>query len=245
MLLHGWGLNGAIWAGLVQDLSRSFAIYTVDLPGFGRSPFRGEAYSLNFLTEALMAHVPPRSVWIGWSLGGTLAMQVASRFPEYISGLILIAATPRFTSAKDWPWGVPVALFEDFERGVVESPEEALDRFASLLAHGDAKAKSVIREVRRRMFQFGPNDKEALLLGLRLLASTDLRLEASQIRCPVLVMLGETDRLVPASAAAPIFSLFSHGRGEVIPKAAHAPFLSYPEQSVRLISWFMDEHRFA
>jgi pimeloyl-[acyl-carrier protein] methyl ester esterase len=245
VLLHGWGLNGAIWEGLAQDLSRRLATCAIDLPGFGRSPPCGKTYSLDLLTKLLITQIPPHSLWLGWSLGGTLAMYAALRFPEQVSGLILIATTPRFTLASDWPWGVPPALFEDFEREVMEGPEQALNRFASLLAHGDTQAKSVIREVRKRMSQFGPGNREALLGGLQVLAGADLRSKAPQIRCPVLVLLGEVDKLVPVSAAAPLSSLFSHGRVEVIPGASHAPFLSCPERSAHLITGFIDEHLLA
>jgi pimeloyl-[acyl-carrier protein] methyl ester esterase len=199
-------------------------------------------YSLDFLTTLLAAHAPSPSIWLGWSLGGLLAMDAALRFPEQVAALILIAATPRFTSADDWPYGIPLALFRGFERSVMEHPEDALHRFASLLAYGGIKASAIARSMHERMSRFGSSDKRALLGGLKLLATTDLRSEAARIRCPALILLGENDALVPAHAAVPIHASFSKARTEMVPEAAHAPFLSHPEQTLSLILEFMDEH---
>jgi pimeloyl-[acyl-carrier protein] methyl ester esterase len=199
-------------------------------------------YSLDLLTTLLAAHAPSPSIWLGWSLGGLLAMDAALRFPEQVSALILIAATPRFTCADDWPYGIPLALFEGFERGVMRRPEDALHRFAALLARGGIKASAIARSMHERMSRFGSSDKRALLGGLKLLATTDLRSEVARIRCPALILLGENDALIPAHAAVPIHALFSKARTEMVPKAAHAPFLSHPEQTLSLILEFMDEH---
>ncbi len=37
VLLHGWGLNLRVWDGLADELSKSFRVITMDLPGHGRS----------------------------------------------------------------------------------------------------------------------------------------------------------------------------------------------------------------
>ena len=37
VLLHGWGMNGAVWQQTVAQLSEYFCVHVVDLPGFGHS----------------------------------------------------------------------------------------------------------------------------------------------------------------------------------------------------------------
>ena len=36
-LLHGWGLNGAVWDGIRDELAAHFTLHLVDLPGHGYS----------------------------------------------------------------------------------------------------------------------------------------------------------------------------------------------------------------
>ncbi|MDM8569389.1 alpha/beta fold hydrolase, partial [Thiotrichales bacterium HSG1] len=74
ILLHGWGFNNNIWDDIAVDLAKDWRVYQVDLPGHGKSPMCD--YSLSSLTEQLAASLPNDAVWIGWSLGGLLAMNI-------------------------------------------------------------------------------------------------------------------------------------------------------------------------
>ena len=40
VLLHGWGMNGAVWHGIAQELAAHYRLHLVDLPGFGNSPLQ-------------------------------------------------------------------------------------------------------------------------------------------------------------------------------------------------------------
>ena len=42
VLLHGWGMNGAVWHGITQQLAAYYRVHLVDLPGFGNSPLADE-----------------------------------------------------------------------------------------------------------------------------------------------------------------------------------------------------------
>ncbi|MDN5894541.1 MAG: alpha/beta hydrolase, partial [Nocardioides sp.] len=57
---------------------------------------------------------------------------------------------------------------------------------------------------------------------------------ALDIECPVLVVWGERDRLLPATAAAPVAALFPHGSCEVLPGVGHCPQMESPETIGRM-----------
>jgi len=244
VLVHGWGLNGAVWEGWSADLHHHARTLTVDLPGFGRSPLHDKAYSLNALAREIVAEVPQEAVWLGWSLGGLVALEAALRFPNAVSALVLLAATPRFTTAPDWPCGIAPEFFQRFAADVIANPRETLHRFALLAAHGGTQAKAVSRQLWERMARFGTPDSRVLQRGLQLLADTDLRQDVTKMDCPALWIFGGRDTLAPASAAGPIGALFSLSRMEVIPNAAHVPFLSHPQECLHFITEFLGEHRF-
>jgi pimeloyl-[acyl-carrier protein] methyl ester esterase len=244
VLVHGWGLNGGVWEEWLDHLGPHWRTFTVDLPGFGRSPIDGEANSLNAVAKEIVAGVPQEAVWLGWSLGGLVALEAALRFPNAVSALVLLAATPRFTPAPDWPCGIDPEIFQSFEADVIAHPEETLHRFALLAAHGGTQAKAVSRQLWERMLQFGAPDSHALKGGLRLLADTDLRQDVVKLDCPALWMIGGRDALVPGSAAGLISALSRQIRTVTIPDAAHTPFLSHPQQCLHLVTEFLGEHRF-
>ncbi|MGH8671279.1 MAG: alpha/beta fold hydrolase, partial [Burkholderiales bacterium] len=105
VLLHGWGMHGAVWREVATALSRSYRVHVADLPGYGLSP-SCHPYTLDALVEKLAAAFPPRICLCGWSLGGQLAAAWALRFPSQIERLALVAATPRFTNGEGWEFGI-------------------------------------------------------------------------------------------------------------------------------------------
>ena len=65
LLLHGWGMNRAIWGGFPDALAERFRITLVELPGHGESEYDPACTSLDAWTEAALAVAPERAVWIG------------------------------------------------------------------------------------------------------------------------------------------------------------------------------------
>jgi pimeloyl-[acyl-carrier protein] methyl ester esterase len=93
VLLHGWGVNSAVFEPLKQALSE-YRVHYVDLPGFGNSdPIEGDIHDW---VAALATQLPDNAIWLGWSLGGLVATQVALTFPTKIKALITVASSPCF-----------------------------------------------------------------------------------------------------------------------------------------------------
>jgi pimeloyl-[acyl-carrier protein] methyl ester esterase len=91
------------------------------------------------------------------------------------------------------------------------------------------------------LFSRGEPDLAALQSGLEILRSCDLCGALPGIDQPVLVMAGERDTLIPLQASQYLASNTPNGRLEMISGAAHAPFLSHPEEFVRCVVNFLNE----
>lgn len=111
LLLHGLGASRFSWRNIVPALSDRFAVYAVDLPGFGSSPApAGFDFSVAAQAAAAAAfivnHALVKPVVIGHSLGGGVALRLAAEaggagWPQ-IGKLVLLAplCAPRNLSSK-------------------------------------------------------------------------------------------------------------------------------------------------
>ncbi|MFG1703081.1 alpha/beta fold hydrolase [Nonomuraea sp. M3C6] len=94
LLLHGSGTNSAMWLGDVARWAQHFRIYTVDLigePGLSapsRPPLSSGAYA-DWLDEVLAGLGLERVSIAGVSLGGWMALDFATRWPDRVERLVL------------------------------------------------------------------------------------------------------------------------------------------------------------
>ena len=95
MFLHGTRLTGAQWAVQVASLGDEFRCLTPDLLGHGvaadaRFTLAGAAEAI---AELIEDEANGTAILVGLSLGGYVAMDVAARWPERVTGLMLAGAT--------------------------------------------------------------------------------------------------------------------------------------------------------
>lgn len=99
VFLHGFMGNGEDWREVVEPLFSSFRCVTLDLPFHGKhtqpSPDLGsfEGFSAG-LREVLTAHRLLPAVFIGYSMGGRLALTFAKYYPDDCRALVIESATP-------------------------------------------------------------------------------------------------------------------------------------------------------
>lgn len=227
LLIHGWGMNAGVWAGVAQALAEGFRLQLLELPGHGAALWQGEQ-GLEAWAERLLEAAPAEAIWLGWSLGGQVALQAALMAPERISRLLLCAAAPRFTQGPDWPSAMPRGQLGQFATSLEQDYEATLERFLALQMRGCEDARALLRQLRTAVASRPPARPEALTEGLRLLRETDLR-DLAGLRVPTAWCFGERDQLLPLAVAHDLARLVPGTDIHILPKAGHAPFLSHPQ----------------
>jgi pimeloyl-[acyl-carrier protein] methyl ester esterase len=238
VLLHGWGLNSAAWSPLLPRLEQRFRLALVDLPGHGRSPAAAAAPGLAGWAAAVADAAPAASAWLGWSLGGQVAMAAALAGHD-IHRLVLVATTPCFVAGPGWPCGVPAGVLAGFADSLARDHDKTVRDFLSLQLRGDIRAATLLRSLRALLAASPAPDPAALAAGLQILAATDLRARLPALALPTLVLAGERDRLTPAEAGRRLAAALPDGRLHAFAGAAHAPFLTHGEEFAAAVTAFL------
>ncbi|MEJ1353423.1 MAG: pimeloyl-ACP methyl ester esterase BioH [Candidatus Sedimenticola sp. (ex Thyasira tokunagai)] len=239
VFLHGWGMNGAVWSSLITPLAKRFRITVIELPGHGASEYDEYLPHFDDWVEACLEVAPDSATWVGWSLGGQLAQRAAMKAPDRVERLILFTSSPRFVQGEAWDHAMERAVLKLFAKALVKDHAQTLGRFLSLQVQGDDGARETLRALRSDIAARPEPNPQALEHGLDMLLTVDLRDQLPSITCQVLWLLSERDTLVPAAVAGDIRSLMPGAEIEVIPGAAHAPFLSHPEACLKAFDHFL------
>lgn len=245
LLLHGWGLHSLVWDAVMPALLEQFQVTVIDLPGLGRSPVPGGDYNLDYLVEHVLAVAPHNAVWIGWSLGGMVAMRAAAQFPERVKALITVASTPQFVADERWPAALKPELLQGFRNLLDEDWEGTLIRFLALQCKDSETMRDDVRTLKEIVYFHGLPAQKALRCGLEILRDVRLLDELQKIRCPTLHVFGEKDNLVPVSASSAVRQFQPDAKTAVIKGVSHVPFLSAPDLFIAACRDFFSEQLLA
>lgn len=225
-MLHGWGLNGAVWNSVRDALAAHFTLHIIDLPGHGRS-HGAPVSSVAAMVDALTHAMPTRSHVLGWSLGGHCAMALAHRYPARVDKLITVCATPRFVAADDWPQGKKPEVLADFAKRLSTNYLATIRNFLALQALNQPEMREVIRQLQEAVGAHGAPTVANLAANLDILRVSDIRVLIPEIAAPVLVIQGDHDALTSTASAQWLADHLPESTYCLIEHAAHAPFLSH------------------
>ena len=220
VLLHGWGSDRGIWRPLLPLLRPWANITLLDLPGCAPGTDGGAAPQLEQVLAAVLAGAPARAVYVGWSLGGQLALELAAREPDRVAAVAIVCSNPRFLSGGGWP-GMNPAEFARFSAALEADPGAALGRFDALQVTGAAQPRPLLRQL--RSLRRGRPGRQ-LAAGLAWLESLDQRALLPTLAQPQLHLLAGCDSLVPPSMARSLEALLAdapRAAVELLPGCSH------------------------
>lgn len=94
VLVHGFPNDSSAWEQVAPVLAQQYKVFLPDLPGAGQSPLPATALSLEYMATALKDMLDreriPQAVWIGHSMGGYTALQLAAMYPGSVKGIALV-----------------------------------------------------------------------------------------------------------------------------------------------------------
>jgi len=246
VLVHGWAMHGGVWRDFAEQLAQHYRVTCIDLPGHGYSEPCAD-FTLTHVSELLAdAIVEEHSCWLGWSLGATIVLDLAARFPERVNSLVLLGGNPRFvvpetTSVNTWP-GMSATVFDAFADNLSKDCRATLAQFLSLQVQGLPDSRAHLKQLKNRLFEHPGASQPVLQSGLAILKQADMRSTLATLTMPILSALAEKDMLVPVAVGQYLTDSYPNIKLNVIKNAGHAVFLSHGQEVLSLVSRFMDEH---
>ena len=229
VLIHGFGADLGAWMFVQPGLAENTATFALDLPGHGGSAKDVGGATLADFAETVAAFMTAREIglahFVGHSLGGGVAIEMALRFPASVSSLSLVA-----------PSGLGPEINGAFIQGFIEAGrrKELKPVLEDLVADPSLISRDMVNDVLKfkRLDGVIPGltaISEAAFGGGR--QQTVLADRLGEIACPMQVIWGAEDKILPVSHA----DAFP-GSTHILPNTGHMPHMEQAAEVTRLIS---------
>ncbi len=238
ILLHGWLGSWGLWQETMTYLGQYFRTYALDFWGFGDSGKKRDTYLVTdfvslvdqFMDQLGIVSAP----LVGHSMGGTVSLSVALRYPERAEKVVIIGspivgtslALPLKLAGTRLIASLLFAVFPLFRLGVrAASPWICKDpRFPDMMDRDLSKTTV-----------------ESFLTSIASLHRTDLRPELNKIRVPVMGMFGDRDNIVHPRQWEALLAGVPSARIQRYPNAGHFIMLDEPRSFMLPLKEFIEQ----
>jgi len=206
LLLHGALGSKEQFNDLKNSLEKKFQVHTLNFSGHGGSPVDDVRYSIELFCDDVISYIEKLNITevniFGYSMGGYVAISLASRKPELVRNI--------FTLATKFDWSPEQALKET-QMLNPEQTEQKVPAFADELKsrHAPSNWKTVMQKTSEMMIHLGNHS----------LSEVDFK----KVNCPVRISVGDRDKMVSVESSYTVSQLFSKGSFLVLPNTPH-PF---------------------
>lgn len=246
LLLHGFTGSRESWTPLLPSLEESYETITIDLLGHGLSdaPTDPERYRVERLVTDLIDLLDQLGIeetaLLGYSMGGRLALHLATHAPERVSALILESTSP--------------GILDDLARATRRALDQTLayeieayglrpfvDYWESIPLFESQKGLDPATRDRVRMIRLrhSPIGLANSLRGTGAGQQTPLHDRLGRITAPTLILAGELDQKY-VRIAEEMAELIPNTSREIVPGVGHNIHLEDPESFLEVVLEFLE-----
>lgn len=217
--LTGWGMADSCWDKVRERLSDVRHV----VPDYSQVSRPDEFY------EVVAQSIPSLSgnelLVVGWSLGGMLALRLATE--KRVAGLVLIGTTLRFVrDPAERERGIGAAILQRMKRQLAKDRERVMAQFVEQMFTEQKRGQNCADAGSAE----GRWSQQALSAGLDYLESEDCRFAPERLSCPAVVIHGEDDVICPLGAGKELAGKLATADFLQLKNCGHVPHLVHPEQ---------------
>nr|WP_044200395.1 alpha/beta hydrolase [Oscillochloris trichoides] len=253
ILLHGFGASSNFWRGVLHALSPLHACYAPDLPGFGNSPARSNAPTLESLAYEILAFADALGLdefdLVGHALGAAVAATVAGLQPDRINRLVLTSLALRPFAPELLAMIVGRSPFD----AALTMARPVLDLWrpwASLAMRAKATSQFLAAQLlagppgdeqlwQSYLVDFANADGRAALTTYAAHADPTLIASLEAIRAPTLLISGKADRIARPNQAAAILERIPGAQLALLESCGHLPPIEFPDAYHTILNDFL------
>ncbi len=239
IFIHGFPFNKSMWNLQVGSLKDSYRTITYDIRGHGNSDAGNEGFSIDLFVNDLISFMDAlkidKAILCGLSMGGYIALKAIEKHNERFDALVLsdtqcIADTPEAKEKR-------IKAIEDIRTtGVEKYAEESIKNlFASESFTTRVKE---IEDVKKMIVKTSEQSLCNTLIALSVRKETCNLL--SEIKVPVLIMVGNQDKITPPAAASFMHERIKGSLLKIIDHAGHLSNLENPVEFNIQLKGFVD-----
>lgn len=204
IMLHGFGMCGAMWTPVAQELAKRYQVISVDMRGHGRSTNPSNKFSHPQSAEdirALMDRLGIKQVRaIGFSSGGMTLLRLATKYPDRLSKMVVVGASTHFgEQARAMIRSVSIETM----------PPPILDSFRKCATRGDGQ----VREILGQFAHFADTTDDMNL------TPADL----ARVKAATLIVHGDRDEFFPVAMPVAMYGAIPKAELWIVPGGTHEP----------------------
>ena len=239
LLLHGFAEDGTVWDNQLKDLGATCRLIIPDLPGSGRSSALTTPVSIEDLAaviKGLLDHLKiDRTILIGHSMGGYIALAFAALYPERLTALGLFHSTA-YPDSEDKKSTRRKAI--EFIRisGAAAFIRQSTPNLFSPKTRD--QRPELIDAAITKYSGFAPDSLIAYYEAM--IARPDRTAVLRGFNGPVGIIIGEDDGIIPQQQALEQVSLPAITQLHLIPAVGHMAMLENPKMSTQILTEFIN-----
>lgn len=246
VLLHGSGASLHTWEDMIAELSDTYRLISLDLPGHGLTgPDPKRDYSAASMMDAVETVMDKagieRAVIAGNSMGGWVSWRFALHAPERVSGLILVDASGPQIAEK--PNLYLAARITDSALGRMLTPKitpkPLVRKTLTQVMYDDTAITDELIDRYWELTRF-PGNRQAMNDRARTDREAEYWKRVGEINVPVLILWGQHDVTTPLAFAHAFDAKIADTRLKIYPNAAHLPMEEIPADVARDIRDWME-----
>lgn len=238
IFLHGFPFDKSMWQLQLNFLKTTTRAIACDIRGFGKSTDEESVLSINLFTDDLVAFMDElkikTAVICGLSMGGFIALNMITRFPERFEALILcdtqcIADTIEIKKKR----------YKTIDQINAEGVTLFNDGFIKSVFHLDSlnDKKELVKKLHNTVYA---NTPHIITAGLAALAErTETCSLLGEITVPTMIICGREDTVTPLEQSELLLKSIHGSTLHIIERSGHVSNLEHPDEFNNLISSFL------